>query len=116
MLAGAMAEGRISYPFLKATPFLEAVGDLAVAWCLLWGAVLANDKFEALAREKGVGEDPAQRATFIDDNAEAAFLAGKVHSARFFIGNVLPVTDGKLDAVMWGDQAAWEITERSFGL
>jgi hypothetical protein len=38
-----------------------------------------------------------------------------VHSAKFFIGNILPVTDGKLAAVKWGDTSAWDIRENSFG-
>ena len=114
VLAERGREGDSFYPFLKATPILEAAGDVVVAWFLLWGAMVAQEKLETLFREKGA-EDPEKQADLIDDNAEAAFLAGKIQSAKFFIGNILPITDGKVEAVKWGDVSAWETREVSFG-
>ena len=87
---------------------------MVVSWFLLWGAVIAHESLEALFQEKGADDKEKQEA-LIENNAECAFLAGKVHSAKYFIGNVLPVTDGKLEAVKWGDTSVWDIKENSFG-
>lgn len=105
---------RTYYPFLKSTPFLEAAGDVFVAWFLLWGAVAAHEKLMDLFRKKKLHEDEAQKA-FVQKNTEAAFLEGKIQSARFYIGNILPETDGKINALRWEDTSAWEICEKSFG-
>jgi alkylation response protein AidB-like acyl-CoA dehydrogenase len=102
-----------AYSFLKATPFLDAAGDVVVAWFLLWAAVVAEEKLNDLFAKKKMDDAEKQKA-FIDSNAEAAFLAGKMQSAKFFIGNILPITDGKISALKWGDMSAWEIAERSF--
>ncbi len=100
------------YSFLKATPFLDATGDVLVSYFLLWGAVVANHKLEGLLQRKGITEE-GKRTDFIKQNAEAAFLAGKLDGARYFMGNVLPVTDGKIAAIRGGDSSAWEIGEQS---
>ena len=113
-LAERATKGDTSYAYLKATPFLEAAGDVVVSWLLLWGALIAQEKLEALYRQKDANDPRAQEAV-IEESSEAAFLAGKVQSARFFIGNILPVTAGKFEAIMWGDVSAWEIKETSFG-
>lgn len=101
------------YPFLKATPFLEAFGDLVVAWFLTWGAVVAQEKLSELFAKKKTTDAQSQQE-LVNKNAEAAFLAGKVQSAKYFIGNILPLTDGKVAALKWGDVSAWEAHERSF--
>ena len=108
----AKAEGIVG-SFLQATPFLDATGDLLVAYFLLWGAVVAQAHLDALCAKKKVADADARKA-FIEKNAQAAFLAGKIESARFFIANLLPATDGKISAIGWGDQSAWEIAEKSF--
>ena len=113
VLAERVSAGEGSYPFLKATPFLDAAGDVVVAWFLLWGGLIAYERLEALFRDKGADGREAQEA-LIRESAEAAFYAGRVHSAKFFIGNILPITDGKIEAIKWGDSSAWEICERSF--
>ena len=59
-------------------------------------------------------DDAEKQKAFVGKNAEAAYLAGKIESARFFIGDILPITDGKISALKWGDASAWEIAERSF--
>lgn len=101
------------YTFLKATPFLDAFGDVVVAWFLIWAAVVAQEKLDELFLKKKL-EDPESRKSFIQKNADAAFLDGKIQSAKFFIGNILPVTDGKIAALKWGDVSAWDATEKSF--
>ncbi len=99
--------------FLQATPFLDATGDVLVAYFLLWSAMVAEEKLNGIFEKKGLTEKEKQ-ADLILKNTRAAFLAGKIDSAKYFIANMLPVTDGKLAAIEWGDLSAWEIADRSF--
>ena len=103
----------VFHSFLTATPFLDATGDVLVAYFLLWSALVAEEKLDKIFKKKKI-DDSEKQKEFIQKNAQAAFLVGKLESARFFIGNMLPITDGKLSAIEWGDQSAWEISERSF--
>lgn len=84
-----------------------------VAYFLLWSAIVAEEKLEAIFEKEGLDETD-KRKEYIQKNDRAAFLAGKLESARFFIANVLPITDGKISAIEWGDLSAWEIAESSF--
>ena len=100
------------YPLLKATPFLDAAGDVLLAYFLMWGALIAREKLEAIFRQKRkTGAD--ERAVLIRKNAKAAHLAGKIESAKFFIANILPITDGKIAALKWNDTSAWDIEAAS---
>ena len=67
--------------FANANLFLDLVGDVVMAWMLLWRAILAAQKLENAA----IGKD-------------AVFLEGQLKSAEFFIETVLPVTHGRLSA------------------
>jgi alkylation response protein AidB-like acyl-CoA dehydrogenase len=112
-IAKRTEETGIFHTLLKATPFLDATGDLLVAYFLLWSAVVAEEKLDNLFRKEKLTEMEA-RSKFIAKNSRAAFLAGKLESARFFIANILPITDGKLAAIAWNDLSAWDIADRSF--
>ena len=111
---GQMKGGRVFYPYINATPFLEAAGDVIVAWFLLWAAVVASEKLNPLFQKNKI-EGIEQQRSFIQKNTDAAFLDGKIQSAKFFIGNVLPQTEGKIAALKWMDISAWDICEKSFG-
>jgi alkylation response protein AidB-like acyl-CoA dehydrogenase len=107
-MVGAQAGGaEFMLGFLKATPLLYAVGDLICAWMLLWQAGEAEQKLATLAGGRDL-------AGLIKDNAEAAYLDGKIKSARHFIGFELPVIAGKLAALQNNEAAAIEIAEVSF--
>jgi alkylation response protein AidB-like acyl-CoA dehydrogenase len=114
VFASQAAKGNRSFPYLKATPFLEAFGDVIIAWFLLQGSNVAQEKLNELFEKKGAGDPEAQRK-LIDDNADAAFYSGKIQSAKHFVSAVLPVTVGKLEAIKWNDISPWEIREQSFG-
>ena len=77
-------------------PFMEATGDIVMAWMLLWRASIAAPK---------IGKS----------KKDTAFYEGQVKTAQFFINTMLPVAAGKLDAVSALDGAAVEISEASFG-
>jgi len=84
--------------FAVAYPFMEAAGDTVMAWMLLWRAAVAAQKLENGAKKKDV-----------------AFYEGQVKSARFFINSVLPVTLGKMSAILTDDGTIMDISEDAFG-
>ncbi|MFO7665838.1 MAG: acyl-CoA dehydrogenase [Desulfobacterales bacterium] len=84
--------------FAFASPFLDITGDVIMSWMLLWRAMLAVTKLSASTRK-----------------GDAAFYQGQVKSAEFFIRTVLPVTLGRIDAILDSCGAAMEISNESFG-
>ena len=84
--------------YAYANPFLEATGDVIMAWMLLWRAAIAEKKLE-----KGV------------EGKEADFYEGQLNSAEFFISGFLPVTMGKMASIMDLCSAAINISDTSFG-
>jgi len=97
--------------FAHAHPFMEAMGDLIMAWMLLWRAAAAGPRLEKI-----VGSlDPKTVRARVAENKEAAFYDGQLKSAEYFIGSVLPVTMGKIEAIDAVNGAAVQIDDRSFG-
>ena len=84
--------------FAFASPFLDVTGDVTMSWMLLWRAMLAVTKPSAYTRK-----------------SDAVFYQGQVKSAEFFIRTVLPVTLGRIDAILDSCGAAMEISNESFG-
>jgi hypothetical protein len=85
--------------FTFAHPFLEVVGDVTMAWMLLWRAAVSAEALKGAA--------PKQR--------ERAFYEGQLKSAEYFTKAILPVTLGRMKAILNGCAAAVEISEESFG-
>ncbi len=84
--------------YAHAHPFLDVTGDTLMAWMLLWRAVVATQKLEGKPKKK-----------------DLEFYTGQLKSAQFFINTVLPVTKGKMEAILFSDAAAIEISEAGFG-
>jgi len=84
--------------FAHAYPFMEVSGDVVMAWLLLWRATIAAEKLENGAKKK-----------------DTAFYEGQLKSAEFFVHCLLPVTLGKMDAILASNSAVVDITEDSFG-
>lgn len=84
--------------FAFAYPFMEICGDVIMAWFLLWRAAVATQK---------LAEKPKKKDT--------AFYEGQIKSAEFFIYSVLPLTVGKMKAILAFNDAVVEIAEDSFG-
>ncbi|NNG01771.1 MAG: acyl-CoA dehydrogenase [Desulfobacteraceae bacterium] len=84
--------------FAFAHPFLEASGDVLMAWMLMWRAVLAAEKLEQGTKKK-----------------DTAFYEGQLSSAQFFNSVMLPITIGKMDSILATHPAAVDITEDAFG-
>ncbi len=84
--------------FGSATPFLEVVGDVCMAWMHLWRATVAS---KALNNEKVKKKD-------------AAFYQGQVKTAEFYITSLFPATLGKMDGVAALTSAVMEMPEEAF--
>lgn len=84
--------------FAHAYPFMEVSGDVVMAWLLLWRATIAAQKLGNGAKRKDV-----------------AFYEGQLKSAEFFANCILPVTLGKMNAVLSASSEAVDISEDAFG-
>jgi len=84
--------------FAHACPFMDIVGDVTMAWMLLWRATLATQKLEKGGKKK-----------------DKPFYEGQLKSAEFFIRSVLPVTLGRTVSVADNCGAAVEIDADAFG-
>ena len=97
--------------FAFAHPFMEAAGDVVMAWMLLWRASIAAPKLDKLAG----GSAPEIRLKKVLTDKNAAFYEGQIRSAEFFIHSLLPVTLGRLNAIADTNGAAIDIPEPAFG-
>jgi len=84
-------------------------------WLLLWQAGVAQEKFDTLAKEKGIDTNNKQAvAQLCKDNKDAAFYSGKIYSARFFVKNVLPEVNAIAESIKTEDMSILDIPEESF--
>jgi hypothetical protein len=97
MHIGATAMENRMTAFAFAHPFMEAAGDVIMAWQLLWRATIAAEKLENGAKKKDV-----------------PFYEGILKSADFFTGSVLPVTFGKMKSILNTNTAAVDISADAF--
>ncbi len=93
----AMSEKALD-AFAYAYPFMEVMGDVAMAWMLLWRATIAAKRLEEGAKKK-----------------DQAFYEGQTRSAEFFIHSILPVSMGKMNAILNCNDAITRISEDAFG-
>ena len=100
----------VNAAFAQAHPFLDVTGDIVMAWMLLWRAAVAQPRLAKLLENV---PDPAAR---IAAHKETAFYDGQIKAATYFIRSQLPVTIGKINAILEGDaRAVLETAEKSFG-
>jgi len=110
-LGAAAMSPKVLNAFAFAHPFMEAAGDVVMAWMLLWRASIAAPKLEKLAG----GSDPQIRLKKAQTDKNAAFYEGQIRSAEFFIHSVLPITRGRFDAIADTNGAAVDIPDLAFG-
>jgi hypothetical protein len=84
--------------FAFAYPFMEVCGDVILSWMLLWRASVAAEALKKGAKKK--------------DND---FYEGQIKSVEFFCHSILPITHGKINAILATNGAAVEISEAAFG-
>jgi alkylation response protein AidB-like acyl-CoA dehydrogenase len=90
--------GNLMTAAAHAHPFLEVCGDVAVGWMLMWRARIAAEALAAGAKEK-----------------DAAFYEGQLKNAEFYTQIMLPVTMGRIEAILSGSSVAVDIPEDAFG-
>ena len=110
-LGGMAMSPKFKTAFAHALPFLDAMGDVTMAWMLLWRATAAATQLERLVGS--LSEE--KRREKIEKNKNAAFYEGQVQSATYFIRAILPVTLGKLGAIKDASSAIVDIPEMAFG-
>jgi len=98
---GMGAMGDLSYPAMHCAEYLEMFGDTLVAWSLLEQAVIAHEKAAAI-RAESPDADPK-------DNPELAFYEGKVHTATFFVHQILPRVHGHAERAASQDKSCLEV-------
>jgi hypothetical protein len=96
-LGAAAMSPKVLNAFAFAYPFMEACGDVVMAWMLLWRAGIAAEQLAKGAKKK-----------------DQAFYEGQVKSVEFFAQSVLPITMGKMEAILGLNGAAVEISEDGF--
>jgi hypothetical protein len=97
MGATAMSD-KVLTAFAFAHPFLEVCGDMVMAWMLLWRARIAAEKLSGGVKGK-----------------DALFYEGQIRSVEFFTNSILPVTFGKMKAILNANSAVVDIPEDAFG-
>ncbi len=101
-------EGDLYYPILHATPFLEMFGHIVMSYQLCGMAAVADEKLKAIY-EKAAATDDEARAKVIDENPEARFYDGKLHSMRFFVDTYLPKAHGIAETIASGNRSPLEV-------
>ena len=108
-----VAGGETAAGFLEAVPLLEIFGDVLLGWLHLWQAEIALEKLDPLYGQAGA-KTAEDRAGLVATNPEAAYLEGKVATARYYIGRLLPAVAGKVDALKRKETAPLEIPDAAF--
>ncbi|MBT4088632.1 MAG: acyl-CoA dehydrogenase, partial [Deltaproteobacteria bacterium] len=96
-LGGIAMKGKIKPAMAHSLPYLHAMGDVIMAWMLLWRAVEAAPKVEK-AKKK-----------------DKAFYEGQVKTADFFINTLLYETLARFDSIQNTNEAALDISDEGFG-
>jgi len=112
-LSSLVDQGEVAAGFLEATPLLEIFGDVLLGWLHLWQAEVAHGKLEQIYNEADA-QSAEDREALIHTNPEAAFLKGKITTARFYMGRLLPEVSGKVEALKRKEFAPLEIPDESF--
>ncbi len=97
--------------FACAHPFMMAMGDVIMAWMLLWRAAVAAPKLDKLIGST----DETDRRRRLARDKQAAFYDGQLHGARYFVRSVLPIAQGRMAAVRQADDAVLAISESGLG-
>ena len=96
-LGGIAGKGKIKPAMAHSLPYLHAMGDVIMAWMLLWRAVEAAPKIEKAKKKDG------------------AFYEGQVKTADFFINTLLYETLARFDSIQNTNEAAIDIPDAGFG-
>ena len=102
----AKSEGNLAL-YAKATPLLEAMGDVILGWLHLWQLTIAYPKLGELGGETEIRKTKGKKK-------DTAFYYGKVTGARFYIGTLLKRTLGKLAELKSSADPVVNVFDKSF--
>ena len=111
--AAAGKGGDFIAPIYNAGKYLDMFGDMVVGYLLLEGAGVAQQKLEALYEEKGLTTIGKKKGLQRED-PDAAFYAGKIASARFFMNEAVSTVKARAEAIKAGDKSAMELVDLGF--
>ncbi len=111
--AKVAAGGDPLYPMLHASPYLELFGEVELAYLLLDQAIIAQEKLQAIFEKAGATTDEA-KAGVVEEQAEAAFYSGKIHTMEFFVTNILPKVQSTATTILSGNRSALAIPDVAF--
>jgi hypothetical protein len=97
-IAGIAMEGDLEYVMSIATRYLHMFGEVAMSRELIEQAAIAAEALK----------------TTDADTVDHAFYTGKIHSAKFFVNNILPGVAMKATVIENGDRSCLEIPENAF--
>jgi len=97
-LEATMRSGKMMNAFASAYPFMDVTGDAILAWMLVWRASAA-----------------ARQLTNGAKKSDVAFYEGQIKSARFFSNAMLPMTLGKMNAILADEGIIDDISDEAFG-
>ncbi|MEN6464245.1 MAG: acyl-CoA dehydrogenase [Syntrophaceae bacterium] len=108
-------KGEFMIPIINAYPFLMATGKVVLSWLLLWEAGIADEKLSAICDRKGVDlNDKRAVDKALAGDADMAFYAGKIISAKYFAKNILPEVNAAINSIKSMDKSLLEMAEASF--
>jgi alkylation response protein AidB-like acyl-CoA dehydrogenase len=113
-LAALGKSGNFLVPILYASPFLDIFGDVLMGHFLMDAACIAAEKLKAIYKEADAEESKGKQRGLIRENADAAFYAGKIASAKFFVTEIIPTIKGRCESIKAADKIALEIADESF--
>jgi len=96
-LGSIAMDGKIKPAMAHSLPFLHSMGDVIMAWMLLWRAVVAAPKIEKTKKK------------------DLAYYQGQIRTADFFINTLLHETFGRFDSIQGTCSAAIDIPDDGFG-
>ncbi|MEN6469550.1 MAG: acyl-CoA dehydrogenase [Smithella sp.] len=111
--AAAGKGGDFIAPIYNAGKYLDMFGDMVVGYLLLEGAGVAQQKLEAMYEEKGLTTIGKKKGLQRED-PDAAFYAGKIASARFFMNEAVSTVKARAEAIKAGDKSAMELVDLGF--
>ena len=86
----------------------------SLGWLHLWQGEVASEKLAALRKEAGA-ETPEDCKGLAARNPDAAFLEGKVATAKYFMGRILPLVSGKVAGLKQKETSPLDMSEEAFG-
>ena len=111
--AAAGKGGDFIAPIYNAGKYLDIFGDMVVGYLLLDAAGIAQEKLNAMYEEKGL-VTIGKKIGLQRENQEAAFYAGKIASARFFINEAVTTVKARCAAIKANDKSAMEMVDLGF--